>query len=140
MERFVGSLSHHFQLPRSHLNVFSSWSKINGNGTTVWGPDALLTPTGKQQAANVSAAWKTQAAAGVPLPQSFYSSPFTRSADTLNITWGDFVLNRPGAPVPVVIEGLRETIVRVFIIILLSVCQVALHEPVVNLLFDLSGC
>ncbi|KIP09612.1 hypothetical protein PHLGIDRAFT_67274 [Phlebiopsis gigantea 11061_1 CR5-6] len=86
------------------------WSKINGNENSIWGPDALLTPNGIQQAQNLSVAWRQQAAAGAPLPQSFYVSPLTRSTDTLNITWGDFVLNRPGAPVPIIVEGLRETI------------------------------
>ena len=64
------------------------------------------------QAQNLSVAWKQQRALGVPLPQTFYCSPMTRSTDTLNITWGDFVLGRPGVPPPVVLEGLRETIVR----------------------------
>ena len=77
----------------------------------MWGPDALLTPTGIQQAQNLSVAWRQQATSGAPLPQTFYASPLTRATDTLNITWTDFVLNQPGAPVPVIIEGLRETIV-----------------------------
>lgn len=86
------------------------YSKIDGNGTVSWGPDALLTDKGKAQAANVSVAWKAQAKLGVPLPQSFYSSPLSRSMDTLNITWADWRLKERGIPQPVVLEGLRETI------------------------------
>lgn len=97
--------------PSPHSRTHS-WSKINGNENSQWGPDALLTPAGIAQAQNLSAAWRAQAAAGAPLPQTFYVSPLTRSADTLNITWGGFVLGRPGVPPPVVLEGLRETIVR----------------------------
>lgn len=32
--------------------------------------------------------------------------------DTLNITWADWRLKERGIPQPVVLEGLRETIVR----------------------------
>jgi broad specificity phosphatase PhoE len=76
-----------------------------------WGPDARLTPTGEAQARNVSAAWKVQAQAGAPLPSTFYSSPLTRSSDTLRITWESVVgVSQKKGPVPVVLEGLRETI------------------------------
>jgi broad specificity phosphatase PhoE len=87
---------------------------LNTDGNMTWGPDAQLTPLGISQAQNASSAWKTQSAAGAPLPESFYSSPLTRSSDTLNITWssvpGVLIGNSKHAPVPVVLEGLRETI------------------------------
>ncbi|KAJ3551114.1 hypothetical protein NM688_g4921 [Phlebia brevispora] len=86
------------------------WSKINSDGNITWGPDAELTLLGIAQARSLSSAWRFQAEAGVPLPQSFYVSPLTRALDTLNATWGDWVLTRPDIPAPVVIEGLRETI------------------------------
>lgn len=76
-----------------------------------WGPDALLTPTGIAQAQAVSTAWKAQSAAGAPLPSTFYSSPLTRSSDTLNITWTSVVgVGSKKGPQPIVLEGLRETI------------------------------
>ncbi|KAF7791300.1 hypothetical protein EIP86_002314 [Pleurotus ostreatoroseus] len=87
-----------------------SWSKLDTDGTLVWGPDALLTPLGISQAQNVSVAWKAQAKAGVPLPTSFYTSPLSRAMDTLNVTWGDWVLGTQGARGPLVMEALRETI------------------------------
>ena len=103
LPNILSTASHH---------LLPSYSKIDGNGTVSWGPDALLTDKGKAQAANVSVAWKAQAKLGVPLPQSFYSSPLSRSMDTLNITWADWRLKERGIPQPVVLEGLRETIVR----------------------------
>jgi broad specificity phosphatase PhoE len=69
------------------------------------GPDPLLTDRGEAQARNTSAAWKAQAAAGAPLPVSFYSSPLTRSSDTLALTWAPVVgVNEDGGPSPVIIE------------------------------------
>ncbi|PSR74097.1 hypothetical protein PHLCEN_2v10053 [Hermanssonia centrifuga] len=89
----------------------SSWSLLDGDGTITWGPDAELTPVGVAQAQNVSAAWKVQAKAGIPLPQTLYTSPLTRAADTLNITWADILIDKKDFPKPVIIEWLRETIV-----------------------------
>ncbi|GAA5887614.1 hypothetical protein JCM6882_001471 [Rhodosporidiobolus microsporus] len=65
----------------------SYWSKLNGDGEIVWGPDALLTPLGRSQARRVHDAWLEQDEAGVPLPQSLYSSPLSRAAETGKITW-----------------------------------------------------
>lgn len=57
------------------------------------------------QAANVSLAWKKQLANGAPKPATFYSSPMTRSSDTLRITWESiFRVGARGGPVPVVVE------------------------------------
>jgi broad specificity phosphatase PhoE len=75
-----------------------------------WGPDAQLTPKGIAQAQAAGAAWQTQLAAGAPFPNTFYSSPLTRSSDTLNITWAPFGVGQKKGPVPVVLEGLREVI------------------------------
>lgn len=62
------------------------------------GPDALLDPAGVGQAEAVNAGWKQQIQAGVPLPETLYSSPMRRSAYTLNITWGDILLNKGYVP------------------------------------------
>lgn len=77
-----------------------SWSKLNGDGNMTWGPDALLTPTGEGQARDIAAAWTAQTKAGAPLPTAFYTSPLSRAADTLALTFGH---------AGVILEGLRET-------------------------------
>jgi hypothetical protein len=50
--------------------------------------------------------------AGAPLPTSWYSSPLTRSSDTLNLTWAwhGVGVGASSKKTPVVLEGLRETI------------------------------
>ena len=67
--------------------------------------DALLTAQGEQEARIANAAWKTQIAAGAPVPGSFYTSPMRRSASTLQITWNDITLDTKDAlPEPVIKE------------------------------------
>ncbi|GAA94179.1 uncharacterized protein L969DRAFT_93560 [Mixia osmundae IAM 14324] len=88
------------------------WSMENGNQSMTWGPDALLTPRGLQQAAEAHRAWQRELKAGAPLPQLFYSSPLSRAASTLKITWTDIVIG-PKAPTeqtPIFKEQWRETI------------------------------
>ncbi|KAG6889697.1 hypothetical protein C0995_015445 [Termitomyces sp. Mi166 len=63
------------------------WSKLNGDGELVWGPDAELTATGEAQAAAAGEAWKTELAAGLPMPGKFYVSPLSRALKTLEITF-----------------------------------------------------
>lgn len=71
------------------------WSKLNGDGNIVWGPDPELTPLGSEQAKRNNIAWKKQIDKHIPLPQSFYVSPFTRATDTYHLTWNDIkVLNK----------------------------------------------
>jgi len=97
------------------------WSEQYGNGTTSWvlsspnftyrkGPDALLTHKGIQQALTANAAWKLQLNASIPLPQTFLSSPLSRAASTLNLTWSDIVLEALPFAKPTFIESLRESI------------------------------
>ncbi|ORY73408.1 histidine phosphatase superfamily [Leucosporidium creatinivorum] len=85
------------------------WSRLEGDGEMVWGPDPLLTPLGEQQARAVNEAWKEEIKDGVPLPMSLYSSPLSRSARTLEITWEDILIEPRGVR-PLVREHLRETI------------------------------
>ena len=66
---------------------------------------------GIQQAQNLSTAMQAQIANGMPSPDVLFVSPMTRSTDTLNITFSGWWLGKPGRPEPVIIEGLRETIV-----------------------------
>ncbi|GAA5834362.1 hypothetical protein JCM9279_004295 [Rhodotorula babjevae] len=83
----------------------SYWSMLNGDGNMTWGPDPLLTPLGVSQAKRNTAAWTKEARAGVPLPQSLYSSPLSRAMSTLEITWRELLFSRIK---PVVKESLRE--------------------------------
>jgi len=65
---------------------------------------------GRTQAANLSRAWEGELASGAPPPQALYSSPLSRSADTLRITWFPLLnLSHPTLQ-PVFKENLRETI------------------------------
>ncbi|EPQ25651.1 uncharacterized protein PFL1_06788 [Pseudozyma flocculosa PF-1] len=100
------------------------WSKLNGNGTSTWGPDALLTPTGIDQARSVHAAWlailsRPSEQDRAPLPRSLYSSPMTRSTKTLEITYAGILFDGPNHKddekikgtkrvKPVIKEGFRE--------------------------------
>ncbi|KAF9779230.1 phosphoglycerate mutase [Thelephora terrestris] len=68
------------------------WSKLDGDGTIVWGPDALLTPLGVQQAEAAHNKWLDEIPSGIPVPTVFYSSPLTRASRTLEITWNDITL------------------------------------------------
>ncbi|KZW00321.1 phosphoglycerate mutase [Exidia glandulosa HHB12029] len=64
-----------------------TWSKLDGNGTIVWGPDAQLTPLGEAQAANVTLLWEKELQAGIPIPEILYSSPMSRAAKTARISF-----------------------------------------------------
>lgn len=104
------------------------WSKLDGDGNIVWGPDPELTPLGTEQAKRNNIAWKKQIEKQIPLPQSFYVSPFTRATDTYYHTWSDIETTRSNSIVagrqnsttstssevvslpPLVVEDLRETI------------------------------
>lgn len=54
----------------------------------------------------MNAGWKEQLRAGIPLPQTLYSSPLSRSASTLNITWKDILID-PKRMRPIFVENFR---------------------------------
>lgn len=89
------------------------WSKLNGDGEIVWGPDALLTELGIQQAKDNSEAWKAEQINNqsknekLIIPTRFYVSPLSRSIDTLIHTWSDIVDLSDLAPY--IQENWRET-------------------------------
>lgn len=104
----------------------SYWSMLEGDGeikvrcaqvadifapltccVSQWGPDPLLTPLGERQAARVNSVWKRELGDGAPLPQSFYSSPLSRAASTLEITWSDILEERHYHKKPLIREHLR---------------------------------
>lgn len=68
----------------------SHWSKLDGDGNIVWGPDPDLTPLGVEQARRNNIAWKRQILTkSAPVPAAFFVSPFTRASDTMIYTWAD---------------------------------------------------
>ncbi|KAL0639306.1 putative phosphoglycerate mutase pmu1 [Maublancomyces gigas] len=88
------------------------WSLLDGNGTSRW-DDAELTPKGIEEAKKASAAFKDQVKAKFPLPDIYYSSPLSRAASTLEITWGNITLSGHNAAKPIFkepLQGFRETI------------------------------
>ncbi|KAF9779231.1 phosphoglycerate mutase, partial [Thelephora terrestris] len=68
------------------------WSRLDGDGEIVWGPDSFLTPLGIQQAEAAHNKWLHEMPSGTPVPTVFYSSPLTRALRTLEITWTDITL------------------------------------------------
>lgn len=58
----------------------------DGNGTITWA-DAHLTKAGIEDAKTANRAWATQLKHGIPLPESYYTSPLSRALQTANITF-----------------------------------------------------
>lgn len=82
------------------------WHSMSTDGEIVWGPDAMLTELGINQAKENNRAWKEQIAQGAPIPAKFYVSPLQRSSHTLVHTWDDI---KPRDKQPLVTESIRET-------------------------------
>lgn len=93
------------------------WSKLNGDGELVWGPDAELTPLGIQQADEINAMWIEETKRGIPTPDVLYMSPLRRAIHTGVLSFdGWFYPNNtdPGmeasnAVARLVLEDLHET-------------------------------
>lgn len=83
------------------------WSKLEGDGTLVWGPDPELTDLGIGQAKENGVLWDQELKNGAKVPCKWYVSPMRRSIDTLLHTWTGIVdINEQQ---PIVLENLRET-------------------------------
>ncbi|KII90523.1 hypothetical protein PLICRDRAFT_39086 [Plicaturopsis crispa FD-325 SS-3] len=80
-------------------------SRLEGDGTMTWGPDPQLTPLGVQQAEAARALWITERAAGAPLPDKMFCSPFQRALKTCAVTFGGVVEH---GKIVLVLENLRE--------------------------------
>ncbi|GHJ85537.1 hypothetical protein NliqN6_1939 [Naganishia liquefaciens] len=80
------------------------YTKRNGDGKIVWGPDAELTPLGQSQALAVQEGWKRNLALGAPMPETWLCSPLTRTADTMRLSFGDILDDKQ----PIFVEALRE--------------------------------
>ncbi|KAI1933309.1 putative phosphoglycerate mutase pmu1 [Ophidiomyces ophidiicola] len=85
------------------------WSMLDGNGSITW-TDAHLTDQGILDAQIASQAWATQIEGGIPVPESYYTSPLYRCLQTANITFGTLSLPQHNPFIPTVKELLRETI------------------------------
>ncbi|KAI5478262.1 phosphoglycerate mutase family protein [Pseudohyphozyma bogoriensis] len=83
------------------------WSLQTTDGNITWGPDATLTPTGVAQAEAARDAFANETSQGMPVPQILYSSPFRRSASTLEITWPSLIAKGMR---PFIRESFRESI------------------------------
>ncbi|KAI6024508.1 histidine phosphatase superfamily [Pisolithus marmoratus] len=81
------------------------WSKLNGDGELIWGPDPELTPLGEGQADQAHVAWKTELQRGLPFPEKLYCSPLTRAIRTHQRSFKD--LNPDGRRTTIV-ENIRE--------------------------------
>lgn len=85
-----------------------------------WGPDPFLTERGENQARLMNELFRKEITEhGCPIPTRLYSSPFTRSAQTLTITMDGVCLHKDEDPKelladerlrPLIVENLRETI------------------------------
>jgi broad specificity phosphatase PhoE len=75
------------------------YSALDGYDNLTWA-DALLTPTGQQQALDAHKLWATQLPLGLPAPETFYVSPLTRAIETADLTFQHLALpaDRPYAP------------------------------------------
>lgn len=81
------------------------WSKLNGDGELIWGPDPELTPVGEGQADEAHVAWKTELQCGLPFPEKLYCSPLSRAIRTNQRSFKD--LNPDGRRTTIV-ENIRE--------------------------------
>lgn len=76
------------------------WSKLSGDGTTVW-EDAALTPLGEQQARDISTFFGTS---NIPFPELLYTSPLRRCLRTTELAFAPILSTKP----PIIKEKLRE--------------------------------
>ena len=68
--------------------------------------DPKLTALGIQQAQAVNKAWIAESKFNIPLPQSLYTSPFTRAVHTAMITFDGILINTPSN------EGRKRPIIK----------------------------
>ncbi|KAL1961463.1 hypothetical protein VTO42DRAFT_191 [Malbranchea cinnamomea] len=85
------------------------WAKLEGDGNITWS-DPELTELGVQQAENVRDTWLAQMENGIPLPETYYTSPLKRCLETAKITFARLPLPSSKPFIPTVKELLRETI------------------------------
>ncbi|KAF9034323.1 phosphoglycerate mutase [Panaeolus papilionaceus] len=81
------------------------WSKLNGDGEIVWGPDPQLTPLGISQAEDIQRVMLQESKEGLEKPQKRYCSPLTRAMHTCRTMYGGVF---PNASAVMVLENCRE--------------------------------
>jgi broad specificity phosphatase PhoE len=72
--------------------------------------DALLTDLGKEQARDVNALWKALLPKGIPLPETYYVSPLTRTIETADLSFNGLDLPEDRQYKPIGKELLREAL------------------------------
>ena len=86
------------------------WSLLDGNGTAVW-RDARLTSKGIAQALKANQFWLSRIQLqNITTPQSYYTSPLSRSLATANLTFSGLPLPASSPFIPTVKALLREGI------------------------------
>lgn len=84
------------------------WNVLGSDGEVTYGPDAMLTELGINQAKENNGVWKEEIKSqGAPIPSQFYVSPLQRSLWTCLRTWEGL---RPANQKVMIREILRETI------------------------------
>ncbi|KAF2030245.1 phosphoglycerate mutase-like protein [Setomelanomma holmii] len=85
------------------------YSTLNGADGITWS-DATLTTTGQTQAHDAHILWKAQIPLGIPLPETYYVSPLTRTIETADGTFADLPLPSDRPYKPLIKELLREAL------------------------------
>jgi broad specificity phosphatase PhoE len=62
------------------------YSALDGFDSITWA-DATLTPLGQHQALAANSLWKQQIPHGIPIPETYYVSPLTRTIETADLTF-----------------------------------------------------
>ncbi|EMG50132.1 hypothetical protein SBY92_003734 [Candida maltosa Xu316] len=105
---------HNVKHDRDPLEWREKWNRLYTDGEITWGPDPELTKLGEDQARDNNKAWKCELINNdkrywkLILPTRFFVSPFSRSIDTLILTWRDIVDLKVVRPI--VQESWRELI------------------------------
>jgi len=92
-------------LKHGMVEFYNNFEGKATDGELTWGPDPTLTPFGEEQALALNRIWLKEMADGIPIPQSYYCSPLTRSAQTLVLSYKSIPHKSP-----IFIEDLREII------------------------------
>ncbi|KAF1937635.1 phosphoglycerate mutase-like protein [Clathrospora elynae] len=85
------------------------WSALNGADGITWA-DANLTAAGQQQARDVNTLWAEQLPLGIPPPETYYTSPLTRTIETADLSFRGLHLPNGREYKPLVKELLREAL------------------------------
>jgi broad specificity phosphatase PhoE len=85
------------------------YSALDGLNGTTWA-DATLTPTGRSQATDVASLWTQQIPHGIPLPETYYVSPLTRTVETADLSFSTLNLPEDKPYKPLIKELLREAL------------------------------